>query len=71
MATHYREAIADMLQEYDGYGHNRQFYMDVAWEGLMYSNIPTWSNKSNTEKNNIKNVILRYISNNKNEECQK
>ena len=66
----YREAIADMWQEYDGYDHSGQFYMDVAWEGLMYDDIYIWDSKSTSEKNQIKGVILNYIENHKNEGCQ-
>ncbi|MCV6630419.1 MAG: hypothetical protein OIF50_11255, partial [Flavobacteriaceae bacterium] len=53
MATHYREAIADILQVFDNNQRTRQFYMDVAWEGLRYANIHTWSSKSQIEKDRI------------------
>lgn len=69
MATHYREVIADALQEFDDFSHNRDFYMDIAWEGLRYSNIPAWNNLSREEKDRINAVISNFISNNKNENC--
>ena len=46
-------------------------YSAYQWEGLMYNNIPTWSNKPTTKKKSIKNTILNYIANNRNEGCQK
>lgn len=70
MANHYRQTIADMLQEFDNYKHPYDFYMDLAWEGLMYSDISIWNNKSASEKTRIKNVILGYIANNKYQGCQ-
>ena len=42
MANHYREAITEMLQGYDNYSHNYNFYMDLAWEGLRYPGISTF-----------------------------
>jgi len=70
MADYYRETIADMLADYDNQSHTYDFYMDLAWEGLVYDDIPTWSNKSDKEKKRIKNVILDYIDNNKYQGCQ-
>jgi len=70
MANHYRETIADMLEDHDNHSHTYDFYMDLAWEGLMYDSISTWSNKSEKEKKRIKNVILNYIDNNKYQDCQ-
>ena len=70
MATHYRNVIADMLQEYDGAQKSHDWYMDIAWEGLQYLNIYTWSSLSQSEKDRINNTISSYINNNKNELCQ-
>ena len=69
MATHYRDVIADALMEYDNFSHSRGFYMDIAWEGLRYSNIPAWSNLSQSEKERINDVISNYISKNSSENC--
>ncbi|MEE4001304.1 hypothetical protein V1T75_13250, partial [Tenacibaculum sp. FZY0031] len=70
MATHYRETIADILQSFDNNQHSHPFYMDLAWEGLKYSNISTWSNLSQEEKDRIGKVIDDYINANKNQNCQ-
>ena len=79
MATHYRETLARMLQEYDtgiAVPDNQQpaqLYMDLAWEGLIYENppnaIPTWTSLPQTERDRVKNVIADYISNHQNETC--
>jgi hypothetical protein len=70
MATHYRETIADILQKFDNNQHSRQFYMDIAWEGLIYEDIYTWISQSEQEKNRIKKVISDYIEANKNQPCR-
>lgn len=70
MATHYRQTIADILKEFDNYQHINQFYLDLAWEGLKYPNISTWSTQSQQEKDRINKVINDYINANKNETCQ-
>lgn len=70
MATHYRETIADVLKSFDNNQHSNQFYMDLAWEGLKYSNISTWSSQSQQEKDRINKVINDYINTNKNQPCQ-
>lgn len=44
--------------------------MDLAWEGLKYSNISTWSNFSQEEKDRIGKAIDDYINANKNQNCQ-
>ncbi|MGQ3676854.1 hypothetical protein [Tenacibaculum discolor] len=44
--------------------------MDLALEGLKYSNISTWSNLSQEEKDRIGKVIDDYINANKNQNCQ-
>lgn len=69
MATHYRGTIADVLKVYDNNQHSYQFYMDLAWEGLKYPNISTWSSQSQAEKDRINKVISDYIDANKNENC--
>ncbi|WP_146746659.1 hypothetical protein [Sinomicrobium soli] len=70
MAAHYRDVIADALEQFDNSTHSSQFYLDLAWEGLIYSNDPTWSTLSASEKSRIKNLIDNYINQNKNESCQ-
>jgi hypothetical protein len=75
MATHYRETLARILQEYDtgifvpDNQQPLQLYMDLAWEGLRYPNIHTWTSLSQTERNRIDGVIADYISDNPNETC--
>ena len=44
--------------------------MDLAWEGLKYKNISTWSSQSQQEKDRINRVISNYINTNKNQLCQ-
>ncbi len=70
MAAHYRNVITDALQEFDDNNHSRQFYEDLAWEGLIYSNDPTWTGLNQTEKTRIENVIDTYFNQNKDESCQ-
>jgi hypothetical protein len=70
MATHYRETIANILKYFDRNQHSNQFYMDLAWEGLKYQSISTWSSKSQQEKDRINRVISNYINTNKNQLCQ-
>ena len=75
MATHYRETIARVLQEFDtgvavpDNQQPQQLYMDLAWEGLRYVNIHTWTSLPETERTRINTVISNYISNNINETC--
>lgn len=70
MATHYRETIANILKYFDRSQHSNQFYMDLAWEGLKYQSISTWSSQSQQEKDRINRVISNYINTNKNQLCQ-
>ena len=75
MATHYRETLARILQEYDtgiAVPDNQQpvqLYMDLAWEGLRYPNIQTWTSLPQTEQDRINDTISDYIDNNPNETC--
>ncbi len=70
MANHYRGNIANVLAQFDNNAHNRQFYLDLAWEGLDKTTIPAWQNViSQTEKIRINKVISDYIQINKNQTC--
>jgi len=70
MATHYRESLARILQEFDtgiAVANNQQpaqLYKDLAWEGLRYPNIYTWTSLPQTERDRINQVISNYIANN-------
>lgn len=44
--------------------------MDLAWEGLKYPSISTWSSLNQSEKNRTNEVINDYIVDNENENCQ-
>jgi len=74
MATHYRETIAGVLKDFDNNQHSNQFYMDLAWEGLIYEKgskaIYTWTSQNQQEKDRVKKAIKDYIKANKNETCQ-
>ncbi len=70
MATHYRQTIAEIISDFDKNQHSNQFYLDIAWEGLIKSNIYTWTSLSKQEQDKIKKVINDYINLNKNETCQ-
>ena len=76
MAAHYRETIGKILQEFDtgiavpDNQQPQQLYLDLAWEGLIYSNIVEWQNvMSDEERTQIQNTISNYISENLNENC--
>ena len=75
MATHYRETLARILQEYDtgiAVSDNQQpqqLYMNLAWEGLRYPDIPTWSDLPQVEKDRINDLISEYITDNQNQTC--
>lgn len=72
MAAHYRQTIGRILQEYDTgifVAHNilpEQLYQDLAWEGLIYSDIAAWKEiYSDAERTRINN----YINKNKLDTC--
>ncbi|TRO66791.1 hypothetical protein [Christiangramia sabulilitoris] len=76
MAAHYRETIARALQEFDtgtpvpSDQQPSQFYKDLAWEGLIYSDITAWQQVMNAEEDNrIESVISNYIGIKQNESC--
>lgn len=76
MAAHYRETIGRILQEFDtgiAVPDNQQpsqLYLDLAWEGLIYSNIAEWQSiMDDEERTRIENAISTYISENINEIC--
>src|SRR5690606_16006116 len=70
IAAYYREVIVEGLKEFDNSSNADQLYEDLAWEGLIYSNDPTWSSLSSSEKTRIKNVINNYINQYQNQSCQ-
>jgi len=71
MAQHYRNTIADILAQFDNNAHNRQFYLDLAWEGLDKTTIVAWQNAiSQLERDRIHKTIKDYIDANKNQTCQ-
>ena len=75
MAAHYRNSIATALQEFDTgipLGVNEvpdQYYMDLAWEGLIYQNDPTWQSLSSSERIRIRSTIDNLISSKINDPC--
>lgn len=69
MATHYRTTIADILQSYDNNKKSRDFYMDLAWEGLDKLTITAWGDLGHIEQQRIKDVFKNYINQNKNQSC--
>lgn len=75
MAAHYRNSIATALQEFDTgipLGVNEvpdQYYMDLAWEGLIYQNDPTWQSLSSSERIRITSTIDNLISSKINDPC--
>ncbi|MEC5167427.1 hypothetical protein RCH18_003183 [Flavobacterium sp. PL11] len=76
IAAHYRETIARILQEFDtgtaipDNQQSQQLYLDLSWEGLIYSNITAWQEiMDDTERTRIENVISNYINNNLNQTC--
>ena len=72
MANHYRGNIADVLAQFDKNAHNRQFYLDLAWEGLDKTTIPAWQDAiSQSERDKIRKTVKDYINANKNQTCQK
>jgi hypothetical protein len=58
MTAHYRTVIADIIQEFDNGKNSRQFYMDLAWEGLIKTN--SWADLSTSEKQMVVNTIINY-----------
>lgn len=75
MATHYRENLARILQEFDtglAVPNNQlpaQLYLDLAWEGLRKSTIQAWVDLDQVEKNRIDLVIQNYIDLNNSQLC--
>ena len=76
MATHYKETIARLLQDFDANvplpsnQQPSQLYLDLAWEGLNHSNIVEWQVlTTQEEKNRIDGVIANYINLHANEQC--
>ena len=57
MAAHYIDVISDIISEFDNNNHNRQFYEDIAWEGLHKTS--SWDSL----KSNERSRILRNIKN--------
>lgn len=69
MAAHYRNVLANILKEFDNNANTNQFYIDLAWEGLIYSNDPTWNKLSASERTRIQSTINNYLNQNQNEAC--
>ena len=64
MAAHYIDVISDIISEFDNNNHNRQFYEDIAWEGLHKTSI--WNSLSSDERSRIlKNIKNLKSSGNK------
>ncbi|EIJ38658.1 hypothetical protein JoomaDRAFT_1646 [Galbibacter orientalis DSM 19592] len=71
MAQHYRNTIADIVQQFDNNRLSRQIYVDIAWAGLRIledrKESDAWSNLSPSEQNrvllNLKNNFFNGISN--------
>ena len=61
MAVEYVNTMAELLSDYDGGFNTMQYYQDIAWEGLMWTE--TYNNKSDTEKNRIVNTIKNLWKN--------
>jgi hypothetical protein len=67
MASHYRNSIARMLQEFDtgipltSQQSPDQFYLDMSWVGLQKT--LAWDNLDDYEKTRIVNSIVYYESN--------
>ncbi len=69
MATHYRETIANILQNFDNnQNSSRQFYNDLAWGGLtdydsdndgIYEEAPWFKNAfpDQSDRNRVKKTI--------------
>ncbi|WP_144439103.1 hypothetical protein [Lutibacter profundi] len=67
MASHYRNTIADMLQEFDNNRLSRLTYENLAWVGLgkLENNQSTiaWDNLTIDEKQTIEQLINQYFFN--------
>jgi hypothetical protein len=74
MVAHYVDVIGEMLQEFDNYSQNYQFYEDFAWVGLYYFNdnnaglgnytyAQAWNDLQESEQNRIKIVMTNGENN--------
>ena len=67
MAQHYTDIIADAIQQFDNFSHDRQIYEDIAWAGLRKLEDGTtstaWNNLSDLEKNRILKNLSNYFFN--------
>lgn len=67
MASHYRETIADIIEEFDGFNKPRQVYEDISWAGLrtLENNVNSvaWDSLGQIEKNRIISNLSTYFSN--------
>ncbi len=66
MAQHYRDIIEQALREFDD-SHPDELYEALAWIGL--EDTVTWSNLSQTERDNINQTITDFNSSNS-DNCQ-
>lgn len=62
MASHYIKTLADIIQVFDNNGLSRQEYEDICWLGLRATEV-SYNKLSDTEKERIKNNIIKYIKN--------
>ncbi len=74
MAAYYVDVIGEMLQDFDNYSQNYQFYEDFAWVGLYYFNdnnagpgnhtyAQAWNDLQESEQNRIKIVMTNGENN--------
>ena len=72
MAQHYRNTIADIVQEFDNNSLPRSVYEDISWAGLRIIDNPNisgsessiaWSNLDSQEKSRIISNVSKYFHN--------
>ena len=67
MAQHYRNIIADIIEEFNNGSLSRQIYEDISWVGLRvienFENSVAWDNLSEIDKTRIQKNINDYFRN--------